>query len=154
MNTAQEKYICVDVQGFATPHFIPKEMTLITGENVTHHFLFNAPSGGFPYKYRQSIEWLEDRHHGIPYSARGISFDGDIFRHFPAEVVYVKGQQKAEFMSRFYNRVVNLEYEEDSPKIVKTKDYCSYHNQMGYSWVCSNKNAYVLKYYIDENKVY
>ena len=149
-----EEYICVDIQGFAIPQFIPKEMTLITQENVVHHFLFNAPADGFPHKHRSSIKWLEDYLHGISYSARGISFDSNIFQHFPANVVYVKGQQKEKFMLDYYDIVVNLESQDNSPKILRTAEYCTYHNKMGYSWVCSKSNAHMIKEYINENMLY
>ena len=152
--TPVEEYLCVDVQGYTASEFIPKELTLITQDNVVHHFLFDTPKGGFPYEHRRSVEWLEDHHHGIYYGTMGIAFNGDIFLHFPARVVYVKGQLKEKFMEKIYDRVINLEYLSDSPKIAKTVDYCTYHNKMGYSWVCSNNNARMLKSYVDENIVY
>ena len=119
-------------------------MTLITREHVFHHFLFNIPAG-FPYKYRRSVEWLEDHHHGINYSARGISYEGTtIIENFPADAVSVKGKQKEDFVGRFYKNVINIEHLDDSPKIEKNTDYCSYHNKLGYARVCSYYNVKIL----------
>ena len=152
----QQEFICIDIQGYTIPEFIPKEMTIINQQGDVHNYLFNSPPlANIASKYRHCIKWLDRYHHGISWRRMGILWNPTvIFGEFPSVVVYVKGHQKAQLLSRYYDNVINLEFVEGVPKYAKTSYYCTQHDECGAAWSCSYVNTKLLYDYIINNKMY
>jgi len=143
------KFICVEMQGFSTPDFEPKELTIITSTGQVYHYLFknDVLFWMLPTKYQQTISWLERHYHGIKYGSKGIEFNPGIFTEFEAETVYTKGAEKAKFLLKYFPNVVNLEHLDDCPKYEKTWNYCTYHKEDS-KWNCSCVNVKILFKYV------
>ena len=145
------EFICVDIQGFSTPDFEPKEMTIITSNGAAYHYLFRnqIPFMLLSRKHRRTITWLERNHLGIMYGPEGVEFAQEMFSNFQDNIIYVKGTQKKQFMDKYFKTVVNLEYVDGCPNLCKTTKYCTYHcDYVDSSWSCSYVNCQLLCYYI------
>ena len=138
------EFICVDMQGFSTPDFKPKEMTIIKSNGEAYHYLFKneIPFMLLSRKHRRTIIWLERNHHGIMYGPEGVEFTPEIFTEFQGNTVYVKGFQKKQFLDNYFQNVINLEYISGCPKYNRTTKYCTYHcDYVDARWSCSYINC-------------
>lgn len=121
--------VVIDIQGFMTPEFTPKELAIWDGISVAPvHYLFKPP---FPFQHlcqhlkKQAI-WLEKNHHGLKWSQGFVDLK-DINKILQlatenAEAVYCKGEIKVKYLKNLINKpVYDLDYLPSIRKIFKTE---------------------------------
>lgn len=149
--TSTWRVLIIDMQGFCTPEFTPKEVALTYGGEIKH-LLFKSPKPFLTLSRRcqKQAVWLERMHHGLPYNSghSNLSDIEKIFRIYDADVVYVKGSQKAEYLNNFYDNVINLEEDHDCPNFAKTRECCNLHVLNDKNAVCSLTNVQILYQYV------
>lgn len=146
-------FLVVDMQGFNVPAFTPKEMSISDGVRSIH--LLFKPSVPFrnlsPCNQRE-IRWLEKNHLNLRYGDGHVDLKDivSILHNISSSynVIYVKGHQKASFLNSILDiDVVNLEYVDCVPNLVKTKHACFYHKR-DYSSMCTQNNVKILLDYV------
>lgn len=127
----------VDIQGFFSQYFQPKEMTVTCDGNKYYHYLFKSP-----IKYMKlNTNQRKVVHHCLKYSNGLIDVGeiGPILRLFNPKTVYVKGHQKLEFLKTVLScNIINIEAS-DIPKFQAVHHNCPYHLKE-YS-ICSYENV-------------
>ena len=140
------------MQSFSSPEFTPKEMTISTATGQKYHYQFKkeVPFWTIPTKVVRTIRWVERNYHGIRYGPLGLNFTSKIFDKFQNATVYVKGAEKQKFLQKYFSTVINLEYQAECPKFVKTQAYCPHHEENGEetTWICSYINCKLLFNYV------
>lgn len=138
----------IDIQGFSTPKYTPKEVSLTYDGKKIDTYLFKSPIAFSKLSTAEirKVLWLENNHHGIRY--RSGDFDlhyfDTIVKEHPAGVVFVKGHQKYEFIRNYYLNTINVETLDDiNVKFKKNFIFdCKNHN-LTYA-VCSMYNVIEL----------
>ena len=109
----KEKVLYIDIQGFTTPVFAPKELSLTYNGKDIKTYLFKSPVRfqDLPGKEQRTALWLEKYHHGLKYNVGNydLQYIFNIVELHPASVVIVKGSQKLSFLRNFYSKVINIE---------------------------------------------
>lgn len=149
--------VVIDLQGFKTPEFVPKEIAIWDGERIAH-YVFKEP---FPFRclsssLQRQANWLTKNHHKLKWS------DGDVdLSRIPhilsdiknyADVIYCKGEIKCDFLRKYFygdvlvkdlKQIVNLK---SIPRLNKTLSNakCYYHD----SGVCAVDNVKLIYDYI------
>lgn len=138
----------VDIQGFSAPKFTPKEVSFTYDGKKVDTYLFKSP---IPFNKlsageKREILWLEQNHHGIKYSRGDYElhhFTAIVKKH-PAEVVFVKGHQKCEFIRNYYLNTVNVEtMDEINVKFQKNFIFDCKNHKITYA-MCSINNVVEL----------
>lgn len=110
------EFIVIDLEGFDNNNLIVKELS-VYGKNYQDTLLFKPPQdfSSLPTENRPSIIFLTRKIHGIdwdhgfyPYNFIHSYFISLRFR-FPTAIVFVKGNMKREFLSKFLKNVYDLE---------------------------------------------
>lgn len=147
--------VVIDIQGFMTPDFLPKEMAVWNGERLAH-YVFKEP---FPFscltdKLQRQAAWLTKNHHMLKWS------DGDVelsrIPHILSDIkktyatkVYCKGDIKYKYLRRYFEEVTDLgkiENLKNLPKNVRpyVNAKCFYHNK----GACAIDNVKLLYDYL------
>lgn len=125
-------FVIVDVQGFKISEktLSPKELAAYDG-NTLSHYIFRAP---FPFEtlpqhFQKQANWLVNNHHCINWD-EGFTpvflFPKIVERLLrDADVVYVKGNEKAKFLRNYTSKHI-IEIEEQ-PALSAAKPSCMYH---------------------------
>lgn len=130
-----KRVIVIDVQGFRTPQFCPKEMSAFDGEHVCH-YLFKPPFSfnRLEDNLKREVKWLENNKHGLrwSYGYTDLCEVRNIIHHLSenTDIIYCKGQMKAEYIQQFLvskssPKVVNLE---EAPALMAAAPQCFFHN--------------------------
>lgn len=145
--------LIVDIQGFNSPDFVPKELALTYLDQNTRgitHFLFKSPIpfGRLSQNLKNQVRWLERNHHSIKYNSGLLHLEAinTIFGNRPANIVYVKGSQKAMYLKKFYKCVVDLEQDLNAPKLEKSLSCCVAHCTI--PSICAYVNVYTICNYL------
>lgn len=139
--------LVLDVQGFMTAGktFTPKELAVYDGTAIAH-YVFRAP---FAFRYlpehlQHQATWLMNNHHCINWS-EGFT-PVNLFPHIlsrllqEADLVYVKGREKADFIRKHTKKQV-VEIEE-KPALSATHVSCIHHSRS--ICYCALSNVYQL----------
>lgn len=147
-------FLIVDVQGFkiAKKTFLPKELAAYDGRGVSH-YIFKAPFpfSTLPLHLQEQANWLTNNHHCIHWDegfTPAYMFPKIIRRLVrDADVVYVKGREKAAFLRNYIKKPV-LEIEE-RPALSVSQPICMHHlKSLCY---CALSNVYHLhEHYVME----
>jgi hypothetical protein len=144
LTSNQENILFVDIQGFQTPEFTPKEMAFTyDGENI-YTFIFkpNRPLTDLSKKSRQTKRWVESYYHGIPYNDGQHKLENlsTILSHFPADLVIAHGEEKKHVLEKFYSNVMNIndQYDLIFKKTLVTD--CDNHKKLAYC-ACAKVNV-------------
>lgn len=147
--------IVVDMEGFYTPKFTPKELAISDGLK-TNHYVFKPaiPFENLTNRWKQNVRWLENNLHNIPYVDGHVEYKEikNILKKFTenASCIYVKGYQKKEFLDKILDHVViNLENAAGVPNLTKSECDCFYHTK---SSCCSLHNVKILCDFLHLNK--
>lgn len=148
------KILIVDVQGFqiSDTTFSPKELAVYDGK-ASSHYVFRAPFHFYtlPSHLQQQANWLMNNHHCINWN-EGFTpvflFPKILQRIFrDADLVYVKGREKAKFIRSYTNKHV-IEIEEQ-PALSPSRPSCMHHSKS--PSYCALSNVYSLyKLYVME----
>lgn len=140
-------FVIVDVQGFkiADKTFSPKELAAYNGHGVSH-YIFRAPFpfSTLPQRFQEEANWLMNNHHCIHWD-EGFTpayMFPKILRRLvrDADVVYVKGCEKAAFLRTYIDKCI-IEIEE-RPALSASKPICMHHlKSLCY---CALSNVYHL----------
>lgn len=140
-------FVIVDVQGFKISEktFSPKELAAYDGHTISHYvFKSPFPFGTLPPHFQQQAKWLMNNHHCIDWDegfTPGFLFPKILERLLrDADVVYVKGCEKATFL-RNYTRKHIIEIEEH-PALSASQPSCMHHMQT--LCYCALSNVYHL----------
>lgn len=158
------RFLIIDIQGFNTPDFSPKEMSIMDSSGKITDFLFKSsiPFNSLSWRSRRGIRWLENNHINIKYSSSGHvnpkDIDDILYKaSLTNNTIYVKGHQKCDFLNKYlYNvvEIVNLERSNDVPKLEKTNSVCLFHNmRKNRKCVCTHNNVKILYDYVCRNFV-
>lgn len=147
-------FVILDVQCFKISEktFSPKELAVYDG-NAVSHYIFRAP---FPFStlpphLQAEANWLMNNHHCIDWD-EGFTptymFPKILQRLVrDADVVYVKGREKAAFLRNYITKPI-IEIEE-RPALSAYKPTCMYHSKP--LCYCALSNVYHLhKHYVME----
>lgn len=102
--------LIIDLQGFVTPNFIPKEMAITDGEH-TSHYVFKPP---FPFRsleprLQRAAKWIVKNYHGLNWNSGFVELSqmDAILRQVTERenVIYCKGKQKADYL-RQHTKVI------------------------------------------------
>lgn len=140
--------VVIDLQGFRTPDFVPKEMAIWDGERIDH-YVFKEP---FPFKYlskplQRQAQWLTQNYHKLHWT------DGDvdvsriphILNDIRVAVVYCKGRMKSNYLKKYIkNDIVDLENIPRFFPAATANAHCFYHD----SGVCAVKNVKLIYDYL------
>lgn len=156
------KFVVIDIQGFNLLSaqnewkFYPKEITITNGFQANHYLLkppleFKKLSA----RNKKQVRYEEKHIHGLRYSSGNIQDIHDILIKLLSEydVVYVKGQQKHEYLmgvcAQNHQNIINVEGHEfwNIPTFKAQKPRCLDHlKDKHYS--CSNTNSSILYQWI------
>lgn len=93
---------------------ILKELAIISDWSVTV-VVFSSPypKNKLNRKMLKTAYWLETHYHGIAWSHEGIAFNSKLMKSLlaPFNVIYTKGLQKVEFLSKFHNNVLDIYFD-------------------------------------------
>lgn len=139
--------LVLDVQGFKTGDqiFLPKELAAYDGQHFTH-YIFKPPFSLtlLDKKFQNQAKWLMNHHHCIDWNegfTPTFQFKNIIGRLSKrADVIYVKGLEKANFIKTFTNKLV-IEFE-DQPALKPSEAKCFYH--LNPICICSLSNVYQM----------
>lgn len=139
--------LIIDIQGFVIDKkkFIPKELAAYNGKEISH-YIFKAP---FSFdmlspSLQKTAIWLMENHHCLNWKETGTPL-----HHFEkiiknicdkADIIYVKGTEKAKYIRNFTNKPV-IELNEQ-PALQKSKPKCLYH--LSDLCMCALSNVYYL----------
>lgn len=148
-------FVIIDLQGFKTPEFVPKEMAIWDGERIAH-YVFKEP---FPFKclsasLQRQANWLTTNYHKLHWTDGDVDLSRiphilhDIQRY--ANVIYCKGKMKGDFLKKYITKdVIVCDLESLSclrcvarNQVANAK--CFYHE----SGVCAIENVKLLYDYI------
>lgn len=125
--------VVFDVQGYMTPDFVPKELSISNGQRIGH-YLFKPP---FPYQtlsqnLKRQCSWVLEKYHGIPWNSGWVDLQNIqqiINEAIQGEtVVFCKGSMKKEFMERYTNlQVIDLEPNTFALHNVVERPLCYHH---------------------------
>lgn len=136
--------IVMDVQGFkiGTNSFYPKEFAVYDGTAVSH-YVFRPP---FPFtmlpgELKRQAKWLMHNHHCIDWE-EGFTpafMLPKIVQRFTrdADVVYVKGAEKAAYLKKYSNKIKELV---EHPALRESTPSCMYHTSP--LCICALSNVY------------
>lgn len=143
----------VDVQGYYTNEFILKEITILSCDyKLISHFILKPP---FPWhsldqKYKRQAIWLYRHHHGLRWSDGFVDYyefmNQQIYELLKeATVIYVKGNQKYDFLSSLNLNATIVDVSETSSlkKYISKKRCLNHHKNDG---ICSTDNAYKINF--------
>ena len=149
------KFVAVDIQGFCTPDFQPKELAIYDGKEMKSYiFKPKIPWRSLPEDSKKQAKYLYGNHHGLHYNYGETAYDdlySIIYNNLrDVDTIYVKGRIKQDFLVKIFNElkynssiIVNLEnISSNIPKFQKGHTICSYHDLD--ICVCSVKNAELL----------
>lgn len=98
--------LVIDVEGFRTPAFQPKEMAITNGEQMAH-YLFKSPMdfNQLPTNLQQEAHWVSRNLHGLSWNSGFVGLH-EVGRILAAvtqreNIIYVKGAIKAEYLRHF-----------------------------------------------------
>lgn len=148
----------VDVQGFKTNGnlFLPKELAVYDGDHISH-YVFEPP---FPFPqldpdFRQQAMWLMLNHHCIDWEkgATPLHAFPDIIKQLTqnADIIYVKGLEKANFIRRYVTAPV--QELEEQPKLTTSKPSCFYHSRQNCYCALSIVYSLYTNYVLSEVKI-
>lgn len=145
----------VDFQGFkdANNTFVIKEFAISTIDGaVVQHWIVRSPCpfSMLDTKTKTQCNWVTNHYHGIKWQ------DGDItIQHLHRQVqpmmqdsvVYVKGQEKSEYIREFFrpSLVVDLEHYPSLKKLFTPPVCCFFHNKT--NKICALNNVSKLVFY-------
>lgn len=124
----------LDIQGFKDEHnkFLPKELAVFDGNKVSH-YVFKRP---FPLQllspeaHKQAV-WLMKFHHCIPWNTGHTplyNFSSIVKKLTEdAQFVYVKGQEKADYIRKYCTKPI-IELDEQ-PVLTISTPKCFYHSK-------------------------
>ncbi|CAH1106737.1 unnamed protein product [Psylliodes chrysocephalus] len=154
------KIAFVDIQGFTVEGiFHPKELSIEIGFKQ-YHFLFTSaiPYNNLDEMDRKTVRYLERNVHGIQYTS-GFVDHGQVNKIlesnllYSANYVYVRGNQKAEFLQRkchelgHYPVIIDVSQYDDTnqatPKFERTQDHCANHDNGRFN--CTQENVGILR---------
>lgn len=151
---ASSFFIIVDIQGFYghDGQFLPKELAICDNERRVSHFIFEPPHhiSSLPAKQRRTVNWLTKNHHCLEWDSgyvpiHRIEYILRIFgRH--ASTIYVRGEQKAEYLSKLLDRPIQ-DINKDDVKLSKSVPTCSFHKNN--VCMCALSNVYDLYDFIN-----
>ena len=139
--------LVLDVQGFKNEknQFLIKEFAGYNG-SYTFHCIFKPP---FEYEdlskeYKKQANWLMAYHHCIDWEAGFTDYNlfPNIIQHLTKNVVqvYVKGKEKADYLSKFLKTpVLTLP---ESPPLQQQQKSCFFHSRD--ICMCALTNVYTL----------
>lgn len=155
-----ERFLVVDVQSFRAPDFTPKEMSITDGQRHILHLLFKSavPFKKLPLNRRKEITWLENNYININYTSGYVDLKylvyilSNVCKNY--DIIYVKGHEKDGFLRCYLDiEIINLEYDENVPKLFKTDLPCFFHNTTTKSSMCTQNNVKILlSYLLNKNK--
>lgn len=147
-----ESFLVIDIQGFFNQNFIPKEISISDGKRSIH-LLFKpiVPFRQLPQRDQREVIWLEKNYLNINYRDGYVELKysekilSDICKHY--NKIYVKGNQKADFLSKYVNvTIINLEHLQNVPNLVKTNSACFYHSKN--NSMCTERNVEAILNYL------
>lgn len=147
--------LIVDVQGFYIPHFIAKEVAVLSRDGrKLCHYIVKPPVEWktLDLKSKRNVSWLVHNHHGIAWNKGYVNYDD--MRVQLSEIlatvstVFVKGDAKKKFVEEYFNgEVIDLEHK-PALKTLKEVKYCYAHAS---AFVCSLNNVHKIKVILDAN---
>lgn len=150
-------FVVIDIQGFKTPEFIPKEMAIWDGNRMAH-YVFKEP---FPFKYlpekfQREANWLSNNYHRIGWSDGDVELSripfilNDIRRY--ADTIYCKGEIKSTYLKKLLNDKITVKDLNQAPflrnlphEYIKFANAKCFYHQNG---VCAIENAKLIYDYI------
>lgn len=139
--------IIVDMQGFNDEKnkFIPKELAAYDGDKISH-YVFKKPFALNllpPDQYKQA-RWLMCNHHCIDWNSgfTPLHYFDSILKKLTKDYlfVYVKGNEKAEYIRKYSSRpIIELD---DEPRIKPLTPKCMFHSKS--PSVCALSNVFFL----------
>lgn len=153
-----KKYIIIDIQGFklGKKNFIPKEVATYDSTGRISHFIFKAP---YEYSFlsrrdKRTVDWLTRNHHTIKWTSGFVSLDhfNEILESLTRNVsiIYVKGREKAEHISKIINKSV-IDLSDSISNIEKSTPNCTFHTSI--QCVCALTNVYKLSQFIRKSQL-
>jgi hypothetical protein len=150
-------FIVIDVQGFRTPDFVPKEIAIWDGKRIGH-YVFKEP---FSFKYlpaslQRQANWLTNNYHRLKWT------DGDVeLSRIPyilknivryGKTIYCKGTSKREYLRKHFDDdiIINDLEKTQRLRIQSKKQYkcistdCFYH----LNGVCAVENVKLIYDYL------
>lgn len=124
MAEVEHKVFTIDIQGFNTPEFTPKELAIYDGEIVKHyHFKSKCLLSELSENCKKQVRWLETNHHGIPFNS-GTSdlkdFNEIVIRETEkANVIFCKGYQKINFFKPILGSKIFNQLEDENEVVCK-----------------------------------
>jgi len=125
--------VIVDVQGFRTPDFVPKEMAIFDGTRLGH-YLFKPP---FPFKrlredLKREARWLERHKHGLAWSSGHTNLNeiNNILQEATrnARVIYCKGKMKEDYLKKVLpSSDLVIDLLEETPALAAVTPECFFH---------------------------
>ncbi|KAL1487573.1 hypothetical protein ABEB36_015746 [Hypothenemus hampei] len=150
-------FAIVDIQGYVINNeFTVKELAIYDGKDLKS-YLFK-PTVQYSDLYtsdRKTANYLYHNIHGIPYNAGVVDYSeiNDILENdlSSVDIVFVKGQAKADFLASAFMgwvHIVNLEKDttDQVPNLEPTTENCNNHKLKCCN--CSIRNVYVLFGYV------
>lgn len=139
--------IVIDIQGFKTSDktFTPKELATYDGSHISH-YIFKAPFkfNCLDAKLQNEAIWLMKNHHCIDWNEGVIP--AFLFKQIlsrlvkDADMVYVKGREKAEFIRKHITmKVIELD---EQPALTPLEPSCLFHKTS--KCMCALTNVYHL----------
>lgn len=135
----------VDLQGFFTPDFHPKEIAIFDGYRSAH-FLIKSPKPLFAITdadIMRQIRFIQANVHGIYYESGYIPYESTSALLYSnlveADVIYVKGKEKLDYLQKIFSEkgeyrcpeIRNVEGAWGCPKLSKDYPACLSHTVMG-----------------------
>lgn len=148
--------LIVDVQGFCIPHFIIKEVAVLSRDGAKQsHYIVKPPVEWktLDAKCKNNVRWLFHNHHGVAWNDGYVEYE-EMMQHLKqllqtAFRVYVKGDMKKNFIEEIFDgEIINLNHE-PSVKNFGLKKTCFAHAP--HHSVCALNNVYIIKAILDVN---
>lgn len=157
------EFLVVDVQGFNTPYFTPKEICIYNARKQILHTIIKPHKKftSLDEKIKKQVIFEEKRLHGIRYSS-GISnlkevtaIFRNILQDYAITRIYVKGENKAAFIKTLlhdinmeqenYPIIINLEHHQGVPNLKRTIPSCMFHDRLkNDSFSCAINNCLII----------
>lgn len=149
-----KKFVIIDFQWyrFNGNGVVPKELAICDSDYRVGHFVFRpfTSFGCLAIKDREVARYLFNNYHGIMWNDGFMpltSFDDIVISFcYDADVVYVKGYEKVQFLKSIISNKQIVDVKE-AGKIMPGKPSCIFH-RLDYC-VCALTNVYKLYDYIE-----
>jgi hypothetical protein len=150
-------FVVIDIQGFKTPEFTPKELAIWDGNRLAH-YVFKEPFSFkyLPEKFQREANWLSNNYHRIKWS------DGDVdLSRIPyilnnikryTDTIYCKGQIKSIYLKKLFGEEITVKDLNQTPSLrnlprehIKNANSKCFYHQNG---VCAIDNVKLIYDYI------